>query len=124
MRLKHYIAIASLLYVFLTKTHAQDTGLTIKQVKTPQYFHPTGSYLNKPNLFIQNKTLNQSSSPTAPSPKAQFSAKPLAFSVDNLPFFCKLEYKMGVEKKYPLKIRLGDVQYVDQLEGKRPNDGH
>ena len=44
---------------------------------------------------------------------------PLVFSVETLPFFCKIEYKMGFNKKLPLKFRLGDVQYVDELEGKK-----
>ena len=44
---------------------------------------------------------------------------PSIFSVETLPFFCKIEYKMGLNKKLPLKFRLGDVQYVDELEGKK-----
>jgi hypothetical protein len=43
---------------------------------------------------------------------------PSVFAVDKMPFFCKIEYKMGLNKKLPLKFRLGDVQYVDELEGK------
>lgn len=43
---------------------------------------------------------------------------PSVFAVDKMPFFCKIEYKMGLNKKLPVKFRLGDVQYVDELEGK------
>ena len=43
---------------------------------------------------------------------------PSVFAVEKMPFFCKIEYKMGLNKKLPLKFRLGDVQYVDELEGK------
>lgn len=43
---------------------------------------------------------------------------PSVFSVEALPFFCKIEYKMGLNKSLPVKFRLGDVQYVDELEGK------
>ncbi len=43
---------------------------------------------------------------------------PAVFAVDKMPFFCKIEYKMGLNKKLPVKFRLGDVQYVDELEGK------
>lgn len=35
---------------------------------------------------------------------------------DELPFFCKIEHKMGRRMAVPLKFRLGSVEYVDQLE--------
>jgi hypothetical protein len=41
---------------------------------------------------------------------------PLIFSAETLPFFCKIEYKMGLNKKLPVKFRLGEVQYVESLE--------
>ena len=47
--------------------------------------------------------------------------EPLAHSfypTDYLPFFCKIEYQMGLNKKLPIKFRLGSVPYVDELEGK------
>lgn len=41
------------------------------------------------------------------------------FQVEDLPFFCRIEHKIG--KKLPLlfKFRLGSVEYVDWMEGKR-----
>lgn len=36
----------------------------------------------------------------------------------DLPFFCKIEHKMGKRTPLPVKFRLGSVQYVDFLEGK------
>ena len=41
------------------------------------------------------------------------------FQVEDLPFFCRIEHKIG--KKLPLlvKFRLGSVEYVDWLEGKK-----
>ncbi len=43
------------------------------------------------------------------------------YDPNKLPFFCKIEYKMGVNSKtkMPMKFRLGDVQYVDELEKKK-----
>ena len=41
-----------------------------------------------------------------------------AFSPNDLAFFCRLEFKLEKTVRFPVKIRLGDVQYVDQLEGK------
>lgn len=46
-------------------------------------------------------------------------AHPDWFSVEKLPFFCKIEEKMTRNLKFPVKFRLGEVQYVEQvLEGK------
>jgi len=35
-----------------------------------------------------------------------------------LPFFCDLELKLEAAAKMPIKIRLGEVQQVERLEGK------
>ena len=51
-------------------------------------------------------------------PLSNINAPYYQFSVETMPFFCKMEYKMGLNKKLPVKFRLGDVQYVDELEGK------
>lgn len=43
---------------------------------------------------------------------------PKVYSVSKLPIFCKIEHKLGKNAGYNLKMRLGDVDYVDRLEGK------
>lgn len=35
-----------------------------------------------------------------------------------MPFFCDIECQMEQASGFPVKFRLGDVNYVDQLEGK------
>ena len=47
--------------------------------------------------------------PTAPS----------AYSYDHLGFFCKVEVELERTVQLPVKFRLGSVDYVDYLEGKR-----
>lgn len=43
---------------------------------------------------------------------------PKAWSYEELAFFCKLEVKMEKANRFPIKFRLGEVQYVERLEGK------
>lgn len=44
---------------------------------------------------------------------------PRAWCYSDLALFCKLEVKMEKAARFPVKFRLGDVEYVDRLEGKR-----
>ena len=93
---------------------AQTVGLSLNTVKTampsvglpPQY----------PSVFLPKNALNTYQN-TAINVKKPTQV-PSIFSVETLPFFCKIEYKMGLNKKLPIKFRLGDVQYVEELEGK------
>ena len=48
---------------------------------------------------------------------------PNTFSISNqyyehLGFFCKVELRLEQKNKLPIKFRLGEVQYVERLEGK------
>ncbi len=44
---------------------------------------------------------------------------PQAWDYRHLALFCKLEVQMDKVFRLPVRIRLGDVPYVDWLEGKR-----
>ena len=46
-------------------------------------------------------------------------AMPLVYAYKDLALFCKLEVKLEKVVKLPVKFRLGSVDYVDWLEGKR-----
>lgn len=57
-----------------------------------------------------------------PSLKDVFQPQPTTPSVyayRELAFFCKIEVQLEKASRFPVKFRLGDVQYVDKLEGKR-----
>lgn len=43
---------------------------------------------------------------------------PAAWSYEELAFFCKLEVKMEKALHLPVKVRLGEVQAVERMEGK------
>ncbi len=89
---------------------SQTVGLSMANLKAPpQYF---SQKKEKIHIFAALNVQNQQVTKKIPT------AVPLVFSVETLPFFCKIEYKMGLNKKLPVKFRLGDVQYVDEMEGK------
>jgi len=44
--------------------------------------------------------------------------KPNLFSKQELPIFCKMEFLIKQNSHIPVKIRLGDIEYVDMLESK------
>ncbi len=60
---------------------------------------------------------------TQPVLPAIFHQRPAAipgiYSYQELAFFCKLEVQLERRANVPIKFRLGDVLYVDYLEGKR-----
>ena len=40
------------------------------------------------------------------------------FDAEELPLFCKIEYKMEKKTRFPVRFRLGTVDVVDGMEGK------
>ena len=43
---------------------------------------------------------------------------PEVYKYEDLAFFCRLEVQMEKVTKIPIRFRLGDVQYIEKLEGK------
>ena len=46
---------------------------------------------------------------------------PAAYSYEKLGAFCKWEVQLEKAARMPVKFRLGEVQYVERLEGKLPD---
>ena len=65
-----------------------------------------------------NNILSQQSSRTNFSFQKAMQAAPLVYAYKDLAFFCKLEVQMEKKAKLPIKVRLGEVQYVERMEGK------
>ena len=57
--------------------------------------------------------------PPLNTPLKQELTAPTVYSYDELGLFCKFEVQLEQFAKIPIKLRLGDVQYVDWLEKKR-----
>ena len=102
-----------MIFVNLT-AKSQAVGLSISKIKGAHQYLPLkkGKLCIKSTFSIDNQPIVK----TKPRPI------PSVFSAETLPFFCKIEYKMGLNNKFPVKFRLGDVQYVDELEGKYKNE--
>lgn len=86
---------------------------------TASFYSPL---LRSPLLLVYSG--RSSSKPAAPPPclwslRQATAAAPQIYSYHDLGIFCKLEVQLEKAARLPIKIRLGDVQYVDWLEGKR-----
>lgn len=49
------------------------------------------------------------------------SPQPRVYQYEELALFCKMEVKLEKAFRFPIRMRLGDVPYVDWMEGKRKN---
>ncbi len=110
MRINKLIFTAIILLIFNQLIAAQTVGLTINNFKKAMEAPPQYKSLFLTKLSL--KTADNQPITTNKTVKI-----PSVFCVEALPFFCKIEYKMGLNKSLPIKFRLGDVQYVNELEG-------
>lgn len=72
-------------------------------IETPQIVNTETVYPSLLEIFSTSTPLSQT---------------PKAYCYDDLAFFCKLEVELEKTSQFPVKFRLGDVDYVDYLEGK------
>lgn len=66
------------------------------------------------NTSVLKNNLSETPLPTL----AEMRWQAIAFQVDDLPVFCRMELKMEKAVNFPVKFRLGEVQYVERMEGK------
>lgn len=74
---------------------------------------PTDTTLLKPRLY-----LNYNQGVKKIDYKYSLKSEHSRMYVDQLPFFCKMEHKMSINARIPVRIRLGSLDYVNKLEGK------
>ena len=101
-------------------------------LKIPPYKQPEFSYKFKlPELQVEQSPFHFNNSYFNPYLKPAPFKSPLLndmltafamlnqFDVQGMPFFCRIEYQMEQAANFPVRFRLGDIQYVDYLESKR-----
>ena len=89
--------------------HISGKSLVELQEKMPLPFKPQLWPFQK---FQVKRTKNE-------TPKLMMNTPiPSVYNYHNLAMFCKLEVQLEHTVKFPIKVRLGEVQYVEKMEGK------
>ena len=116
--MKNWFKIILIPFLFHTTTAAAQVGLNfdhpVERSTFSVGFNSTIFNYNLSVLKINTDTGFQNLSTL----NLNYKSFPKIYSYHNLSFFCKVEVKLEKAAKFPVKFRLGDVNYVDQLEGK------
>jgi hypothetical protein len=72
-----------------------------------------------PLVRLSPASLRSSPAPELRAALMSVPGAPLAWRYEELAFFCRLEVQLEKAARIPVRFRLGDVRYVDYLEGKR-----
>ncbi len=120
-----------LFFTVAIAANAQNVGKSIPEIKQElqvkeTMLQPTFSLINlstlplfNPSPLQPNSILPSTNIPSLLSSYLLQTDIPNLHTYEHLPFFCKVEVKLERAAKFPIKFRLGDVPYVDYLEGKR-----
>lgn len=98
------------------RSEAGALGLKQKKLQLSQLIN--GTNFSQQIQYFTLKELSKHPSILSPS---QQQPNPAAYAYKDLAFFCKIEVQLEKAVKLPVKFRLGSVDYVDYLEGKRAN---
>lgn len=87
----------------------QIEGKSISELRTIPVFQSSSYFLF--SSFLKEEK-------ASPALLINPSSHAKAYNFQHLGIFCKLEVKMEKSAKFPIKVRLGEVQYTEALEGK------
>lgn len=100
---------------FATIASGQSAADTTMQKAQPTPYKAT----NLSSIHLANKyTANTFYLKTPTAQPDAITTVPGSFYADNLGFFCAGERQLEKATRLPLRLRLGSVQYTDQMEGK------
>lgn len=117
--MKDLIAILLLLPPFLG--YAQQitiSGHSLSELQRSPAVSVSHTPLSTSVNYIRFIAISQSALPLTEAMGSHPSRIPQAWSHRDLAFFCKLEVKLEKATNFPIKFRLGEVQYAENREGK------
>lgn len=119
------------LFLGTTLCAQSKIGVQPPPFKNPVFVSPTFEYLKVPDLELEQSPIMLRTPYLSPhwepapfnSPLAGKVLNVLAVLSDanrfgNMPFFCRIEYQAEQAARFPVRFRLGDIQYVDRMESK------
>ena len=93
-------------------------GKSIPALRQEQQSFNYTRYSNQFNSLGGSQSFNELKWNIRAYSNTQVPTMPKVYNFDDLGFFCKVEVLMEKKTKMPIKIRLGEVQYVERMEGK------
>ena len=102
-----YSALLATLFLLTTSALPAQIGLSVRPA-VPALLPPV--VLPRLTTAAPADFGGAAATPTAPLPRA--------YHYGELAFFCKVEVRLEQSARLPVKFRLGNVNYVDRLEGK------
>ena len=127
-RTKHSITVLGLILFASSNLFAQSKiGIKLPPYKTPSFdFIKTSNFsLDNTTLKVDESIFIDTYSEPIPFNSPILNEVLTTFAIVNqfnqsaMPFFCKMEFQMEQAARFPVKIRLGDVNFVDRLESKK-----
>ena len=109
------LIISTISIIMVVVANAQISGKSIPQLRQELQTTPSFSF-NYQSVHLLTYQLPAENATTVMNYHSSITNY---YSYDCLAFFCKIEVKLEKAVKMPIKFRLGDVDYVDRLEGKR-----
>lgn len=114
------LMVIMMLFTFSVNVNAQIAGKSIPELRREMHSSPLKSSF-QPTIYLPFTIYHL---PINRYTVYRHTTKPQTIipnlhRYEHLPIFCKFEVKMEQVVKFPIKMRLGDVEYVDRLEGKR-----
>lgn len=107
--MKNFLLLCAL---FLTHSAFAQVGLHLTS-----HVHKTEIPRFSPEIkFLNTQPASEFSETNLPNIPPPFLQK--YYNYNDLAFFCKVEVQLEKAVSFPVKFRLGSVEYVDMLEGK------
>ena len=104
-----------LVFFYMQFLTAQEANISLGQRKKELATPPLSTHFSQQvHSFIQKQAPKRKRC-ALPMPNP----RPIIYTYKSLPFFCKMEVKLEKAINLPIKFRLGNVEQVDYLEGKR-----